>query len=188
MFPCGSVSLYGGWNGYILVSFDETSPGLAFNSQNNSYSKWTFKHDGNLQCHNIDSISENIDHLVSAHPQLDKCLVRQTMDLSDENTANASYAWFNVYCFPGYGEWFKQNEQVWVENNSSFGVWCDHVLYLLRMFSNSYSFRITSDTRVMKMIVRTICLTRILRILRQRLNGKIVRRRKREYIPALRRS
>ena len=95
------------------MSFNETSPGLAFNSQNSLYSKWTFKHEGELRIHDIDTISENIDHLINAYPQLNKCIVRQSVDLFPEQEA---FVWFNVYCVPGDGEWFKQDEQVYVEN------------------------------------------------------------------------
>ena len=184
MFPCGSVSLYGGWNGYILVSFNETSPGLAFNSQNNLYSKWTFKHDGTLQCHKIDSISANIDNLINAYPQLNKCVVRQSTDVK---TDDESFVWFNVYCVPGHGEWFKQNEQVHAVNYSSFVHTCDHESYLLQMFHYSYSFHIPSDTRVMQVSVRTICRTRMIRNFRQHLNGKAVRGEKQKYVTAFRR-
>ena len=104
MFPCGSVSLYGGWNGYILVSFDETSPGLAFNSQPSSFCKWTFKDEQLLQCQKVSSIIEKIDELIQDHPELEDCILH--------NRGDKNYAWFNVYCVPGYGEYFKKNEQV----------------------------------------------------------------------------
>jgi hypothetical protein len=111
LFPFGSPSLYGGWAGYTLVSVDDVSPGLAFNSQNATFSKWRMNHNSELQWHDKGTISNKIDDLLQKHPKLKKCVIQRNA-AQDVKGQTIQYGWFNVFCVPGWGERFKQNEQV----------------------------------------------------------------------------
>ena len=118
MYPLGSPCLYGGYEGYILVTMDGVAPGLGFNSQPHAYAKWIFEHEEELQWHSPSAqIVQKIEEVVAKHPALKKCIVRATDGKDSSDTANESerplrYAWFNVYSIPGWGERFKEDEQV----------------------------------------------------------------------------
>ena len=105
LYPLGSPSLYGGVTDKILVTFDVTTPGLAFNSQPPKYAKWVFEHEERLQYHPKDGIiSKKIDDIAAKIPELADCFFR--------HAETDAYGWFNAYAIPGWGERFKKNEQV----------------------------------------------------------------------------
>jgi len=110
MYPSGSPSLYGGWKNLVLVYFDEVSPGLAFNSQGAKYAKWVFNHVSDLIWHSDKVIIDKIKALLKEHPELEKCVKKR--EKGRRHASTIEFAWFNVYCVPGWGERFKCNEQV----------------------------------------------------------------------------
>jgi len=110
MYPSGSPSLYGGWTNLVLVYFDEVSPGLAFNSQGETYAKWVYDHVSTLQWHKDKRIIDKIKALLQKHPELEKCVTQQ--EGLRRQKPPEDFAWFNVYSIPGWGERFKKNEQV----------------------------------------------------------------------------
>ena len=98
--------MYGGRPGFILVTFDEVTPGLTFNSQSSEFAKWVFEHNEEWHYHEKGStIARKIDKVIAKVPALVECIVRD--DAGDDK-----YAWFNVYSIPGWGERFRTNEQV----------------------------------------------------------------------------
>ena len=113
-YPMGPRSLYGGMDGYILVSLDDITPGLAFNSQPaDTYAKWIFNHEDTFMWHNQnDDVTKKIDRFLSLHPKLRKCVAVLEDETAGIEIPQPKYAWFNTYCIPGYGEKFKENEQV----------------------------------------------------------------------------
>jgi hypothetical protein len=113
LYPLGSASLYDDWSDYILVSLDDVSPGLAFNSQGVTYAKWIFDHDDTILWHPEGEITVKINNLLAKHPVLQKCVVKRNAAKKKAVQSHViEYAWFNVYCVPGWGERFKKNEQV----------------------------------------------------------------------------
>jgi hypothetical protein len=113
-YPMGPRSLYGGMEGYVLVSLDDVTIGLSFNSQPaKEYAKWVFDHEEKFKWHEpTDAVTKKIETFINLHPQLLRCVVQKQVQ-ADAISENArSYAWFNAFCLPGFGENFKTNEQV----------------------------------------------------------------------------
>jgi hypothetical protein len=121
-YPLGPRSLYGGMDGYILVSLDDITPGLVFNSQPaNTYAKWIFTHEDKVLWHKHGSdVAKKIEDFIAQYPIIGKCIPNAEDANVEQGEKPLSYAWFNAYCLPGYGEKFKKNEQVSRVGNNPF--------------------------------------------------------------------